>query len=453
MNKIIFLLLVLSVVLGCSKREEKNSKTKVDVRWFVGLGAGSDEPTFEPQRKVVEEFNASQDEINLILEIVENSAAVDTLAVQLTSGNAPDIVGPVGIEGRDSFKGTWEDLQPYVDKYGFDLSAYDKKLVQFYNDDEDGLVGIPFAVYPSFLYINKDLFDEAGLPYPPQNFGEEYIDENGVSKVWDVNTMRELANKLTVDSNGNDSNSNEFDPEKIVQFGFGPQWFSPKQLGTLFGSGHINQNGNAKIPDNWVESWKFFYDGMWNDYWTPSQPYQNSDLLANGDLFASGNVAMVHTHLWYAGFMEVDFNWNTAVVPSFNGVYTAALNADTFEIPKLSKNKDAAFKVMMYLVDNASLDLLNIYGGMPARKELQDTYLQGLKNGRFKAQNINWDVATESLKYADVPSYESWLPNFIESETRLGVTWSNIMTTKGLDIDNEVTKLENDLQSIFNSGR
>lgn len=445
------LLITILLIAGCSKSTDTSTTERTDIRWFVGLGAGSDEPTFEAQKKVVDDFNASQKEINLILEIVKNSAAVDTLAVQISAGNPPDIVGPVGIEGRDSFKGSWEDLSPYVEKYNYDMSVYDPQLVNFYKDENDGLIGIPFAVYPSFLYINKDLFDEAGIPYPPQNFGDKYIDENGTAHIWDVNTMKKVAKKLTVDSLGNDSLSNDFDSDNIIQFGYGPQWFSVKQLGTLFGSGKIDQSGTADIPENWKEAWHFFYDGMFSSYWTPNAPYQNSDLLGQGDLFASGNVAMVHTHLWYASFMEVDFNWNTAVVPSYKGTYTAALNADTFEITRLSKNKDAAFKVMMYLLDNACMDLLNIYGGMPARMELQDEFIEELKNGRFKEQSINWSVAQESLKYSDVPSYESWMPNVLESETRLAMFWDDMKNRDDLDLATAVEALESDLQSIFDA--
>ena len=66
---------------------------------FVGLGAGSDEPMFEPQEKVVADFNASQDEIELVLEIVDADQAYSTLATQIAAGNAPDILGPVGIRG------------------------------------------------------------------------------------------------------------------------------------------------------------------------------------------------------------------------------------------------------------------------------------------------------------------------------------------------------------------
>lgn len=453
MKKIVLLILVLLVTVSCQKEEKISVKKRVDVRWFVGLGAGSDEPTFEPQRKIVEDFNNSQDRINLILEIVKNSAAVDTLAIQLSSGNAPDLVGPVGIQGRDYFKGSWEDLQPYIDKHNFDMSVFNPRLVDFYRDENEGLIGIPFAVYPSFLYINKDLFDEAGLSCPPEHFGEEYIDETGTPRTWDVYTMREVAKKLTVDAQGRDSLDPDFDSDNIVQFGYGPQWFSSRQLGTLFGSGSMNKDGKATIPEHWEEAWKFFYEGMWYEYWTPNAPYQNSDLLGQGDLFASGNIAMVHSHLWYAGFMEVDFNWAAAVVPSYNGNYTAALNADTFEIPRLSKNKEAAFEVMMYLLDNACMDLLKIYGGMPAREELQQEYLESLEKGRFASQNINWNVALSSIAYADVPGYESWIPNTLESGSRIGTFWDKVRNNKNLDIPSMVDVLEKDLQTIFDAAQ
>ena len=107
---------------------------QVQIRWYVGLGAGSDEPTFDAQKQFVADFNASQDKIELVLEIVDNNVAYDTLATQIAGGNAPDIVGPVGIRGRDSFRGAWLDLQPLVDKTNYDLSDFDPSMVDFYLD-------------------------------------------------------------------------------------------------------------------------------------------------------------------------------------------------------------------------------------------------------------------------------------------------------------------------------
>ena len=71
--------------------EEAAPGEKVTIRWFVGLGAGSDQPTFAAQEQVVADYNASQDKIELVLEIVDANVAPDTLATQIAGGNAPDI--------------------------------------------------------------------------------------------------------------------------------------------------------------------------------------------------------------------------------------------------------------------------------------------------------------------------------------------------------------------------
>jgi multiple sugar transport system substrate-binding protein len=52
----------------------------VEIRWFVGLGAGAQPEQIAAQEAVVEEFNASQSEIVLVLETVENDVAYETLA-------------------------------------------------------------------------------------------------------------------------------------------------------------------------------------------------------------------------------------------------------------------------------------------------------------------------------------------------------------------------------------
>jgi len=57
------------------------SADKTKVRWYVGLGGGSDAPTFQGQKDVVDQFNASQNDIELTLEIVANAQAYDTLSV------------------------------------------------------------------------------------------------------------------------------------------------------------------------------------------------------------------------------------------------------------------------------------------------------------------------------------------------------------------------------------
>jgi multiple sugar transport system substrate-binding protein len=434
---------------------------KVKVRWFVGLGAGSDEGTFAPQQAVVDDFNASQDRIELVLEIIDNDVAYDTLATQIAAGNAPDIVGPVGIRGRDSFKGAWLDLQPLIDKYNYDLSDYDAALVEFYQVKEEGQLGIPFGIFPSFIIYNVDLFDEAGLNYPPAEYGEKYVWPDGREVEWNMDTLREVAMVLTVDSNGNDATSPDFDNEKIVQFGFMNQWTDPRGIGTFFGSGSLTADDGktAQVPASWEAAWKWTYDGWWNDYFIPNGPYGGADFLQGpGGPFSSGNLGMIHMHTWYVAPWALGgatYDWNLAATPSYNGVVTSKMHADTFGIPKGSKNPDAAFEVLTYMLSaEVAPKLLGIYGGMPARLSLQDNYLDNYSAENFPDKtDINWDIVTDSMAYADNPNHESWMPSFQETTDRYNEFWNYLANTPGLNVDTEIASLRTALQAIFDAAR
>jgi multiple sugar transport system substrate-binding protein len=433
---------------------------KTRVRWFVGLGAGSDEGTFAPQQAVVDEFNASQDRIELVLEIVDNDVAYDTLATQIAAGNAPDIVGPVGIRGRDSFKGAWLDLQPFIESYNYDLSDFDPAMVEFYQVQEEGQLGIPFAIFPSFMIYNQDLFDEAGLPYLPSEYGQPYVDENGVEHEWNMDTLRELAMKLTVDANGVDATEAGFDNQNIVQFGFMNQWTDPRGIGTFFGSGDLlaEDGVTAQIPANWEEAWRWTYEGWWTDYFIPNGPYGGADFLQGpGGPFSSGNLAMIHMHMWYVApwaLGDVPFGWDLAATPSYNGVVTSKMHADTFGILKGASEPEAAFEVLTYMLSpEASAKLLNVYGGMPARLSMQDNYFDTYSATNFPGMDINWDIVVDSMAYADNPNHESWMPSFQETTDRYNEYWNYLANTPDLDFDAETAGLRDALQRIFDAAQ
>ena len=136
-------------------------------------GTGTNPEQVAVQEEVVADFNASQDEIELVLEIVPYDAARDTLSTQIASGAGPDIVGPVGWGGSNDFYGQWLDIGPLIESSGFDTSIFDPALIEFYQTEE-GQVGLPFAVFPGAMYYVPAMFDELGLAYPPQVYGEQY---------------------------------------------------------------------------------------------------------------------------------------------------------------------------------------------------------------------------------------------------------------------------------------
>jgi multiple sugar transport system substrate-binding protein len=146
MSKRITLLavLVLLVVLPFSVQ----AQDKTVVNWFVGLGTGGNPEQIVAQEQVVADFNASQDEIELVLTIVPFESGRDTLSTLIAAGTAPDIVGPVGVGGSNAFSDQWADLTPYIDATGYDLSPFDPAVVDLYRTADGELLGIPFAVFP-----------------------------------------------------------------------------------------------------------------------------------------------------------------------------------------------------------------------------------------------------------------------------------------------------------------
>ena len=293
-------LLLLVLAVGVAQAQDR-----VRVRWYVGLGAGTDAPLVAAQEEIVADFNASQDSIELVLEIVDNAQAYDVLSTQIAAGNAPDIVGPMGIRGRASFPGAWLDLTSLIEANDYDLSDFDPALIDFYRVEGEGQLGIPFAVFPSFLMYNVDLFDEGGIPYPPSAYGDTYTDWEGNEHEWNIDTLSEVAKLLSVDINGNDVSMDEFDTGNIVQFGYGSQFTDVRGRATLFGaSNFVDAEGNAVIPDVWREAEHWYHAAMWEDYFMPNAVYSGSEIMGGGSAnwFDTGNMGMVTIHLWFLGW-------------------------------------------------------------------------------------------------------------------------------------------------------
>ncbi|MBI5961008.1 MAG: hypothetical protein HY866_19875, partial [Chloroflexi bacterium] len=112
--RLVPIMLIVVVVLGALPAST-SARESITVTWFIGLGTGGQPAQLEAEQKVVDDFNASQDAIKLEIIVAENSVAPDTLSTLIASGQAPDIVGPVGGDGANRFYGSWLDLQPLVD--------------------------------------------------------------------------------------------------------------------------------------------------------------------------------------------------------------------------------------------------------------------------------------------------------------------------------------------------
>jgi multiple sugar transport system substrate-binding protein len=450
-----------------------NGVEHVVVQWFVGLGSGTNPSQITIEQQVVNDFNALQDKtpsgangdpIYLSLNIVQNTTATDILKTQLAANNAPDIVGPVGVKGRAAFEGVWADITPLAAKAGFDLTQYDPNVLKLLSTN-GVLDGFPYAVYPSMIFFNKDLFDEANLPYPPQTVGAKYmLDGQSVDWTWD--TVRKLAMELSVDSSGKDATQAGFDPSKQVQFGFDFMWSEGRRMGSDFGSGSfVAPDGKtAQFPDAWKAAWTWYYNGIWTDHFIANTTEENSTLLASGNPPSSGHIAMAEMFQWYDCCMSASATaasktikkWDVAIQPSYNGTITAPMDMDVFSITKASKDPQDAFTALAYIAGRG--DLSASYGGIPLvgdQLTFYHKYIDAMLKPEFpliyaNGGDVDWQVAIDMEKYAPAIHHEAAMPNYVKSMDDYSTIWSTLGTTAGLDMNTVFQKVVTALQADFN---
>jgi len=438
------------------------------IRWSIGVGTGADPAQVTIENDVANDFNKSQDKIHLVIEVIPNASARDTIATEIAAGAGPDIVGPVGWIGSNAFGGQWLDIAPYLQSTNYDTSKFEAALTKMYQTDQ-GTVGLPFAVYPSAIFYNTKLFTEAGVNPPPANYGDQYTFADGTKADWNWDTLTKVAQDMTIDSAGKNSLDPAFDATKIVQYGFSFGWEGhPNYWGSYFSNGGqlLVPGGSkgsyaAKIPDGWKAAWAWVYNGIWG-----AQPYIPNGAVASGadfdsgNVFASGKVAMLDQPSWYLCCVgdltkaggEFDFG---AMPVSADGKVAGRVDADTFRIWKGTKHPAEAFTVLAYLIDTGinklvvgTPDQAPAYGAIPSQTALRAPWL-ATEQKTFPFVK-NWNTLVAGLNYPDVPSSEGYMPNINEAWARVQTFGDLLSNTKGVDLAAQEATLESDLTVIFN---
>jgi multiple sugar transport system substrate-binding protein len=429
------------------------------VRWFVGLGSGTQPAQIAAQKAFVASYNSSNpDGITVKLEIVPNANAYDVLKTEIAAGNGPDIIGPVGVKGRNGFEGLFLDLSSQITANNFDLSAYDPALVAFFQQGGYGQVGLPYLIFPGYLWYNKDLFSAANLPALPTTVGATYQ-----GQPWSWDTLRTVAQQLTKDSAGKKSTDAGFDATKIVKYGIGFQWADGRRLASCWGGGSFvgSDNKTAQIPDIWKEAFNWYYNAIWTDHISPDNTAINSALLGSSNLQSSGNIAMNAAWGWSISSIASDAAtakvklWDLAVLPTNKaGGTSSPMDADTFTITKASKNPGAAFKAMVAIM--ADDTLMKDYGGEPAKTSLQAAYFTSFTTDLAKIYpgiTVTWSVLAQMAAHPAVPSHEANMPAFTKASDDYGAFYTKLQSTKGLDVNAELEKLRATLQTDFDNAQ
>ena len=426
------------------------------VRWFVGLGLGNDAVQVEAEKAFVKAYNASQSQIYISLEIVPTAVAAQTLKSEIADGAAPDIVGPVGVDGRNGFSGDFLDLSSEILSSGYDMSKYPSALVDFFKNGQEGQVGLPYLISPGFIFYNKDIFTRAKLPDLPKKVGDQW---NGKDWTWD--TLAGIAAQLTLDNQGKKSTDTGFNPANIVQYGIDFQWADARRMASCFASGSfLGSDGKATIPDGWKAAWTWYNNAIWKSHIAPTTKAVESPLLGNGSTVASGHLAMAASWPWaiptYGSLDQVGTatarfsTWDMAVMPSYLGQTSSPMDADTFVITKATANPDQAFAAMVAIMGDKQLQAA--YGGMPAITADQQAWFDQSDlalSKVFPGNRVTWSVLQDMENYPAYPSPEVDLPNYQKVATLSAAFYARLQSSGKVNMVPELANLQNQIQAAF----
>lgn len=425
----------------------------VNLRIFVGLGTGTDEGQVKQEDALAKQWNDANPDIQIKFDYNDYNTSRQVLLTQVAADNAPDLVGPVGISGLNSTGDLWADLSQYIaqDKASLNFSDFDPSTLTLYQlNGKD--IAIPLGLYPSFMYVDKDLFQAAGVKLPPTDYNNGSPTYNG--KPWDMNAVRDIAIKLTQDKNGMFADEQAFDPTNIVSYGFADVDIDMRGYAQLFSPGHngVSADGKQALFNDptYLQAMQWRHDAIFKDHFFPDVSAQK--LLTNGGstvTFPSGKVAMVYSHTWALDpLSDVKFKWGVAVAPMApNGKLTARIDADTFSIMEKSKNKDAAWKVLKWLTSaTTASQLCGIYGCLPARASARGDWEKAIKD---KFPDLDLTVIYGAIKYLDTPNYDAYMPNYNQAFDHTNEFMAALDSDPNMDVKTALDKFNTEMQAIF----
>jgi multiple sugar transport system substrate-binding protein len=406
--------------------EPSGGKKKVVI--FVGLGTGTDPDQITMQEQLAKRFNETHDKIEIEFLIVPTEEAPERLLAMLAGDGAPQLVGPMGVDGFAQFYDYWADVKPFIQAEKFDLSDFYGPAVDL-NTYPDKMVTVPLGIYPSFIFYNKEEFDAAGVAYPTHDYND---------KTWTMAALRDMAMKLTLDKNGKNATEPDFDPENIVQYGFDDSWINTRGQLVIWDAPDVGRPTSADYKTatvnsaEWVEGLQWISDGIWKDHFIADVSGQQANETMTGDPFGGKSVAMFYSHTWFMseGLVDLPFEYDYAPLP-FNskGTRVARVHADGFAMSP-----------------EVILDVCAIYGCLPARKSLEAANRNKMAE---RYPNTDLNVVFNAINYLDIPQHESYVPEYGKIEDALENARSLIYSGENKDAQAVLDQANADVQKIL----
>lgn len=343
-------LIAATILAGCAEPNQAQGKTVVKF-WYTWQG-----PEAEQMEKLIDEFNSSQDKIQV------DGLSQGDLQKQLTAivgGTPPDLAVHYDENRLASWahKGAMQPLDPYIEKDNYDLSDFLPGALQAVQY-EGKTYGLPLGMNTWMLYYNKDLLKEAGLDGPPETIQElkEY------SKKLDKTDSKGRLERLGLCTGPHQ--------QYIWMYSFGGKMWDPKAKKVTPTDPGFRASVEL-VADNWkrhgAKNMDRFQSGF-GKYDSAQNP------------FFVGKCAMTIDGEWLATHIDrfaPDLNYGIAPIPHDEKHPEAKkvgyMNVNLLYIPKGAKNPEAAWEFLKWLTAKEQMLKFDVaLGNLAPRKSVVD---------------------------------------------------------------------------------
>lgn len=313
-----------------------SGEKKVQLQMWFWQGA-----TFE---KIIPEFNKSHPNIEIVPQIYKWEDAHKKLLTAMSAGSGAPDIAMVDISQLDQFL-------KYPDKF-YDLNEFGaKELAGDYLEWKwnqsvvDGKqLGLPTDIGPMVLYYRQDLFQQAGLPYEPD-------DVSAKIKTWDDFLE---AGKVLKEKTGADILSNPYELYGAIR-DQGDQLYFDNEDNLI-----IDSNPQIKRAlEYYKKAREMGIAGAYD---------QKNALQEYSAALNSGKIATYISAAWGRGHVETRApdtkgKWRAAKVPEGTG----NMGGSFLLIPKQSKHAKEAYEAISWLLaPEQQLEVFKLSGNFPS---------------------------------------------------------------------------------------
>ncbi len=387
-----FFTLIALIFSGCSARPGDSAKTSPKIIKVSFWGSPEE---IDIITSSIKPWQEQHPDIEIRFEHTPFSGYASKILTRIAGGAAPDIIATeVNMFVSFASKNVLEDLSPYAAQdTGFSVNDFFPTVIRRFTV-KGKLFAIPRDTAPfACVFFNKKLFDEAGVPYPADD--------------WTWADLLEKAQALTKADNMG----------RVTQYGiYGWAWQD-----FVYGAGgaivdDVENPTRCLLDSPEAKKGLQFYCDLIMKHKVMPAPVALANLGMGIDImFSSGRLAMFLSGIWETpSLRNHSFPWDVTMFPvGPTGLRRFGTGGTGYAILKSSRNKKESWEVIKALTDAAGQEQL-------AKKGLAQPARRAVAEGPAFAENNDPPANKKMLnKAVEYVIYDPFHPRWREIEAKV----------------------------------